>query len=164
MDWNHKCRLMVQDENGVLMVNKYIFDDILIFDFTDVDWGLTYIINSEFIGKYIMIKYKQNLLPCYILNQNYIRFNKMIINLDQLNTFLHRKIALTENSYIPLRPINGKNIELLIQYNFSLHHVHHNNYNNYNTRSKKEKNGIGNSENCTNSSCNCNGKFNKSKK
>ena len=73
---------------------------------------------------------KERLYPIYFLNQNYIRFNHGVINIDFLKQFLqHQHFRL--NNYIvdeKLKSNQENQINAFIEYDFSLHHIHNEKY------------------------------------
>ena len=66
---------------------------------------------------------KDRVYPMYPLNQNYIRFNHCIINIDYLHQFLSNQ-KFRYNNYIIDPKIQSNQVDALIEYNFSLLHIH----------------------------------------
>ena len=122
MDWDNKFRLIVDDENKVLL-NPILFKNFLSFDMSKLNLD-KFIINAEYIGHFMVIIDKQKIYPIYILNQNYIRFNHCIVNIKQLYVFLDLQRLNHDNFIYKDENWKSNEAELFIEYNFSLHHIH----------------------------------------
>ena len=128
MDWNHKHDLMINDKDGKISINKKIFNQLNLIDMKDYDKNVNYIIDSIFIGKYLVIKYKEKLFPIYVLNQNYVRFNNRIVNIGNLHHFVEKQRLEFGNYFIPVKGTKATKVKLLLEYNFTLHHIHDENF------------------------------------
>ena len=142
MDWDNKFRLIIGNEN-VVKLNPVFFKNILSFDISNLNFD-QFIINAEFIGFFVVIIDKQRIYPIYILNQNYIRFNHSIINIQQLFAFLDIQRLRHDNFIYKEEDWKSNDIDLFIDYNFSLQHVHNDkegkNKKRMNTQTQKNKN------------------------
>ena len=127
MDWNNKHNLLLFDEDKAKF-NEKLFKKINLIDINEYDKETNYIVDSSYIGQYIMIKMGNKLFPTYILNQNYIRFNNRIVNVCSLHNFLESQRYNFGNYFIPEKGTKANKIKLFIKYNFTLHHIHDDNF------------------------------------
>ena len=92
MDLKHQYRLIQFDnKQNKTILNQNIHNNIHTIDTNDYDPNKKYIINAECVGRHIILVEKERLYPVYFLNQNYIRFNHAVINIDFLKQFLQQQ-------------------------------------------------------------------------
>ena len=113
-----------------------------------LDDRFKYIINPQFIGTYVVLLRDDKLLPVYILNQNYVRFNHCIVNVEAIFQFINKQ-QFRYNNYIQQeeqKHQESDEVNMFELYNFTLHHIHHekpqtqnNSKNNDPNRKGKEK-------------------------
>ena len=124
MDWNHKYRFIFNNGKEI-MLNQILFNmkNVISYDLSNLKFD-TFIIDSRFVGTYVILIDGDRLYPIYILNQNYIRFNHCIVNTDQILTFLQLQQFRNNNFIYKNTDWKKNNIELFLEYDFLLHHIH----------------------------------------
>ena len=131
MDWNYKFWLIFKHEDEMVL-NSRIFDKILSFDMSRLKVK-KFIIDGKYIGSFVVLIDGKRIYPIYILNQNYVRFNHTIVNMDQLISFLDHQRFRHNNYVYKYNNWESNEIDLFVEYVFSLHQIH-------NDKSKKPKN------------------------
>ena len=92
MDLRYRYRLIHFDRKmNKTVLNQQLYNDIHPIDINDYDPNKRFIINAECVGRHIVLIEKERIYPIYVLNQNYIRFNHGIINIDFLHQFLQKQ-------------------------------------------------------------------------
>ena len=77
-----------------------------------------FIINGKFIGSYLVLIDDQRIYPIYVLNQNYVRFNHNLVNIDQLISSLDHQDFFTITLYIKTKAGNQTKLIYLLNMSF----------------------------------------------